>query len=115
MIVINFTTNINNDSLQVGDFAYFVPNPSSTAVGGFNQSTSNPIFIGNITTILDDAVEVNNTGTDPGVNDFIMFAKDSSVNISGLVGYFAEVELRNNSTEKAEIYTVSSEITASSK
>jgi hypothetical protein len=44
-----------------------------------------------------------------------MFAKDSSVNISGLVGYFAEVELRNNSTEKAEIFAISSGISVSSK
>lgn len=113
MITITFTTNINNDSLQIGDFAYFVPTPSS--VGGFDQSASDPIFIGDVTIILPNSITINNTGTNPGAGDFIMFAKDSSINISGLVGYFAEVELRNNSKEKAEIYTVSSEISVSSK
>jgi len=35
--------------------------------------------------------------------------------MSGLVGYFAEVKISNNSREKAEIYCLSSEITPSSK
>ena len=113
MISINFTTNINNDSLQVGDFVYKV---SPSTLGGFNQSTTSPILIGDVTAILPSSIEVNNTsGANPYPGDFIMFAKESSVNVSGLVGYFAEVELRNNSKEKAEIYTISSDITVSSK
>ena len=112
MISINFATNINNDSLQVGDFAYFV---TPAIVGGFNQSTGNPTLIGDIISILPNSIIVNNTLANPSSGDFIMFAKESSVNVSGLVGYFAEVELRNNSKEKAEIYTISSEITVSSK
>jgi len=113
MITITFTNNINNDSLQIGDLAYFASAPSS--VGGFNQSGSAPILIGDITNITLNSVVINNTGTNPNPTDFIMFAKDSSVNISGLVGYFAEVELRNNSTEKAEIFAISSGISVSSK
>mgnify|MGYP003151875215 CR=1 FL=1 len=120
MISINFTTakigqvigNIENDSLQIGDFVYYV---TPATVGSFNHSTADPVFIGDVTAILPSYIQVNNTGTDPSAGDFIMFAKESSVNVSGLVGYFAEVELRNNSKEKAEIYTVSSEITVSSK
>jgi len=34
MITVNFTGDINNDSLQIGDMAYYVtPSP----LGGFNQ------------------------------------------------------------------------------
>jgi len=44
-----------------------------------------------------------------------MFAKASEINLSGLVGYYSQVELRNNSREKAEIYSVGAEVTASSK
>ena len=44
-----------------------------------------------------------------------MFGKDTSANISGLVGYFAEVNIKNNSTQKAEMYCMASEITPSSK
>ena len=118
MIIINFTGNINNDSLQVGDLAYYVT-PSQS--GGFNQSTQDPILIGPINQIVTNSVQnsivVDNaaTGEEPSANDFIMFAKDSRINLSGLVGYYAEATFKNNSTEKAELYSVASEITPSSK
>ena len=114
MITINFTGNINNDSLQIGDLAYYVT-PSES--GGFNQSTQNPILIGPIEAITLNTIDVNNgaTGEEPAADDFIMFAKDSRINLSGLVGYYAEVKIKNNSTEKAELYSVASEITPSSK
>ena len=114
MIVIDFIGNINNDSLQIGDLAYYVT-PSQS--GGFNQSTQDPILIGPITAIIQNSIDVDNsaTGEVPNTNDFIMFAKDSRVNISGLIGYYAEATFKNNSTEKAELYSVASEITPSSK
>ena len=36
-------------------------------------------------------------------------------NDTSLLGYYAEVKLSNNSTEKAELFALNSEITASSK
>ncbi len=111
-ITILFTGNIDNDSLQVGDLAYFVKPLNS---GGFSQSTFAPIFIGDITNITNDTIIVNNIGMDPGPGDFIMFAKDSRVNLSGLVGYYAEATFKNNSKEKAELYSVAAGITPSSK
>ena len=114
MITINFTGNINNDSLQIGDLAYYVT-PSES--GGFNQSTEAPILIGPIIAITQNSIDVDNsaTGEQPAADDFIMFAKDSRINLSGLVGYYAEATFKNNSTEKAELYSVASEITPSSK
>ena len=114
MITINFTGDINNDSLQIGDMAYFVtPTPS----GGFTQSTVAPTLIGSVEAITATSINVDETIGNgvPGPNDFIMFAKDSEVNLSGLVGYYAEVEIKNNSTEKAEMFSIGSEVTPSSK
>jgi hypothetical protein len=51
----------------------------------------------------------------PSVSDFIMFAKDRSANMSGLLGYFAEFRIKNNSTTKAEMYSISVDVTESSK
>jgi len=118
MITINFISNVNNDSLQIGDLAYYV---TPSTLGGFEQSTSDPVFIGPIEAITGTSIDVDETAQlvtpalIPGPGDFIMFAKDSSVNLSGLVGYFAEVTIKNNSTEKAEMYCIASEITPSSK
>ena len=118
MITINFTGGINNDSLQIGDMAYFVtPIPS----GGFAQSTVTPTLIGSIEAITGTSINVDETiqvvvpPLLPGPNDFIMFAKDTSINLSGLVGYYAEVKINNNSTDKAEMFSIASEITVSSK
>ena len=118
MITIEFTVDINNDSLQVGDNAYFVSNPSNTALGGFDQSTNQPTLIGPITAIdiNNNIIVVDDNGLDiPSSDDFIMFEKDSSINLSGLVGYYAEVKISNNSTERAEMFGISSEISVSSK
>tara|TARA_R110001632_G_scaffold79798_5_gene178486 strand:- start:1031 stop:1381 length:351 start_codon:yes stop_codon:yes gene_type:complete len=116
MITINFTGDINNDSLQIGDLAYYVtPSPS----GGFNQSTSDPTLIGPIEAITATSIDVDNGSvvmtTLDNTGDFIMFAKDTSINLSGLVGYYAEVKINNNSTDKAEMFSIASEITISSK
>ena len=124
MITLQFISPVNNDSLQIGDMAYF---QTPTVLGGFNQQFNAPIFIGPVIsftpllqqggpTILTIVVdEINPGGTVPSSGDFIMFGKDTSANISGLVGYFAEVKIKNNSKEKAEIYCISSEVTLSSK
>jgi hypothetical protein len=117
MITINFTGDINNDSLQIGDLAYFVT-PSLS--GGFEQSTTTPTLIGSIEGITATSIDVdesvgNISANDISPSDFIMFAKDSSINLSGLVGYYAEVYIKNNSTEKAEMFSIASGITPSSK
>ena len=116
MITINFTGGINNDSLQIGDLAYFV---TPSTLGGFEQSTSEPTLIGPIEAITATSIDVDNGSvvmtTLDNAGDFIMFAKDTRINVSGLVGYFAEVTIKNNSKEKAEMYCMASEITPSSK
>ena len=41
---ISFTGNINNDSLQVGDYAYALNFVTFTQAGGFNQTVQPPIL-----------------------------------------------------------------------
>ncbi len=48
-------------------------------------------------------------------NPYYFFVKDTSVNTSGLLGYFADVKLSNNSLTKAELFSIGSEIFESSK
>jgi|TARA_R110001599_G_scaffold344962_1_gene568959 hypothetical protein len=130
MITLQFINDVDNDSLQIGDMIYF---QTPTPLGGFDQQLNAPIFVGPVVDIFNAvgvsissqdwnppmfSMEVDNInpgGTIPSVNDFIMFNKECSINMSGLVGYFAEVKIKNNSREKAEIFCLSSEITQSSK
>lgn len=59
--------------------------------------------------------DVPNNTVLPASNDFLFFSKDNRANMTSLLGYYAEVEVKNNSTEKAEIYAMASEIFESSK
>jgi len=60
-------------------------------------------------------IEVDATAQTPDAGDFIFFGKENKVNVSGVRGYFAEVEMRNDSTAPAKLFAVGSEITQSSK
>ena len=64
-------------------------------------------------------ITVNDAGTQAAVDitgdTFIMFAKDSRINLSGLIGYYAEPIIKNNSKVNAEMFSIGSEITPSSK
>jgi hypothetical protein len=123
MITLQFTTPVDNDSLQIGDIAYF--QDASSILGGFNQQLSQPIFLGPVisfnplgggpisTITIDDLNPGTQGAIQPG--DFLMFGKDTQANVSGLIGYFAAVKIKNNSKKKAEIYCISSGITPSSK
>lgn len=130
MITLQFINSVDNDSLQVGDMIYF---QTPTPLGGFDQQLNAPIFVGPVVDIFNangvsvsspdwnppmfsmEVDDINPGGTVPSADDFIMFNKDCSANMSGLVGYFAAVKIKNNSRKKAEIYCISSGITPSSK
>jgi|TARA_R110001599_G_scaffold73593_4_gene203435 hypothetical protein len=116
---ITLKNNLQNVSLQVGDFAYFSTG-FSTGSGGANGSHATaPELIGKITNIGLDYIEIDNvqnSNTLPDYpNTFLMFSKDTRVNKNSLIGYYAEIELENNSTDKIELFSLGSEVTQSSK
>ena len=115
---------INNTSIQVGDMAYFItPTTSVTEDGSVvtlpnsftTEGDSIILKIGKITKVTSSYIQVETPINTPNADDFIMFSKDKSVNNTSLLGYYAKVKLVNNSTEKAELFALGSEITASSK
>ena len=46
---------------------------------------------------------------------FIMFAKNNAVNLSSVLGYYAKARFVNNSMNRAELFSVGSEVQQSSK
>tara|TARA_R110000822_G_scaffold71916_6_gene173195 strand:- start:611 stop:958 length:348 start_codon:yes stop_codon:yes gene_type:complete len=103
-----------NVSVQVGDIIYYAP---AATVNQHDELTSGIIELGVVLSISGNTITVDyQAGTAlPSISDFIMFAKDRSANMSSLLGYFAEFQIRNNSTEKAEMYSISVDVTESSK
>ena len=122
---INLQNNINNVSIQIGDMAYYITptnqeNINGTFIdlpNGFVVQNQEMVRIGEITSMGNNSVTVDNPvcPIDPVSNDFIMFSKNKSANNTSLLGYYAEVKLINDSTEEAELFALSSEVTSSSK
>jgi hypothetical protein len=122
MIILSFNNLKNlNVSLQVGDGVY--ANTTETQTGANDlQTTDTDIGSNHYIGILR---KIDNNGNNqyvlhvdnsvggafytPKSGDFIMFSKFSQGD-SGVLGYYAEAKFVNDSTEKAELFAVSSEI-----
>tara|TARA_Y100001973_G_C5178734_1_gene323589 strand:- start:1136 stop:1504 length:369 start_codon:yes stop_codon:yes gene_type:complete len=120
LIVLTFD-NVNN-SLQVGDIIYC--SVGGTNVGGFNSTQlSNTNLIGPVNSIVNNTplpgwdITINHTSGAPAPlpGDFISFVKDKRANTSSLIGYYANARFVNDSKTKAELFSVGSEISESSK
>ena len=121
---INLSSNINNASLQVGDTVYYITPTTDIADNGSTVTLPNNFIIdgesdlsevGEIIEIGSNFIRIENYDNVPEGGDFLMFSKDKSVNNTSLLGYYAEVKLSNNSIDKAELFTLGSEIVPSSK
>ena len=98
---------MNNDS----------PLTPPTALHPFGGSSNMPIANGGVLLKNDEwdvggPVDLTTTCTD---GSFIMFSKDNKVNMSSMLGYYASIEYRNDSLEKAELFKVGAEVFESSK
>ena len=125
-ITVDFTQPLN-ESVQIGDILYYV-NPANENMAGDHESSgtqtpipnSNAIVeVGAITSVnyndFQIIADIENSTALPDSNSFFFFGKDNRANMSSLLGYYAEIELTNNDTKKAELYSVGSEIFESSK
>ena len=114
-----------NASAQVGDTAYYV---TTSAQGGFTTSLNNVspttenvyVTIGTIRSISDNRLNmvVNTSLTTsqiPTTSHFIFFSKDNIANMTTALGYYAEVVLKNNSLDEAELFSIGSDYFESSK
>ena len=51
----------------------------------------------------------------PTVGTYVFSVKNHTIESAGMLGYYASVKFENDSKEKAEMFSVGSEITPSSK
>ena len=124
ILQLTFTEPINT-SVQIGDMVFYVPtNPS----GNFDIAPlNNATEIGEVTAIGNqdgviplqpitiDVFDPTGPINQPQVGDFIMFSKNRAVNTSGIIGYYADIKLSNNSRKKAEMFSIASGVIESSK
>jgi hypothetical protein len=100
-----------NVSVQIGDIIYYTP----TTLNGIHNTAGTIVELGFVIAINGNTITVDYIAALPQPGDFIMFAKDRSVNMSSLLGYFAKFRIRNNSQDKAEMYSIAVDVIESSK
>ena len=115
----NFPIESLNTSLQVGDIIYYVPTTSLQTydVGNLSsvQEYGTLIAINESLTPPGFELTVDSNLSTPITSNYIMFAKEKKSNTTSLLGYYADIKFINNSKKKAELFSVGSEITESSK
>ena len=114
---IDVASSASSVSLDAGawDVIYFA------RIASNEEQTGEILRLGNCVNITMDKttytidVDVDEDVQTPDVGDYIFFGKDNKIGTAGVVGYFTEVEMRNDSISGAELFAVSSEVTQSSK
>jgi len=124
-ITIKFDKSLNK-SLQKGDTIWYVgPAPN----GGYSVADKEDVKkMGTVEEISDEyqahqiKISRYHDPNDPNSfspaflnGAFFMFSKNDVVNLGDIKGYFAEVQLNNNSKKEIELFSVGSEISQSSK
>ena len=102
---------VMNSSIQIGDTIYYQQN-----TGGISSEI---VKFGEIVSVKGNSIVVDNavfgSPNNPFHGAFILFSKNSSINQSSLLGYYADFKFENNSKEKIELFSMGSEVTTSSK
>ena len=129
--LLTFSSDINT-SLQVGDIVYYSPT-TTVPLSGFATipSVSTIVTFGVVTAIYNDGnvsppipphsiiVIYDNVALpatpQPPTNSYLMFSKNKEANSSSLIGYYADINFRNYSTDKVELFSVGSEVSENSK
>lgn len=105
-ITLNFSNPLNVSLQQgTGDIVYYQ-----------DSVTDNIYTIGPCTNISGSSItcDILASTTPPTSGDFIFFGKNPEANTSGLIGYYAEVDMEIVSTSKKELFAVNTEIFISS-
>ncbi len=120
-ISLPFPANSINASLQVGDVVFSCV-PTTTGQFNFENNSTDINLLGSCSGITHTStnsfieVDTGDVGiTLPSSGDFVLFSKDGQANISSLVGYFAEAKFVNNSKTQAELFSIASLVSESSK
>ena len=127
-LTLTFNFEINN-SVQVGDKAYYAPTTTSS---GFDINSSNINELGTISSIskwneTNQSIVIENYFAYELVNgqvnvlppppngSYIFFSKDNAVNVSTLRGYYGLAKFVNDSESVGELFSVSCGVLQSSK
>lgn len=114
---------IGDDSTTENPQMVFHSVPSALSVGDLlyvsemvNNNQTDPVPVGEVTSIDGNTVTANSVVLStvqtqlPVPGAFILYAKDNSVEKSGIIGYFSIVTMTNSSSEMVELFSVGTEM-----
>lgn len=106
--------NTVNITVQPGDIVYFTDDSEGEVIypiGPVESITT----LGNAS--VDNTLNITTTPSSnrPTANSYFLFSKDNEANSSALLGYYMDVELRNDSPKYAEVFSSGTEFFESSK
>ena len=104
-ITLTFAKEIN-ESLQINDAVYYYNGTSTIKLGTCSAIGGDRLTL---------TCGIDNNAVRPTASNLILFSKDNLVNTSSIRGYYAEIELKNNSSSQVELFSVGSEVFESSK
>tara|TARA_R100001163_G_scaffold65057_1_gene60949 strand:- start:2795 stop:3178 length:384 start_codon:yes stop_codon:yes gene_type:complete len=107
-------SNVANSTANIADsggwdIIYFVKMVNGKQSGDVIELGECIAVVEGTTTYTID-VETDGDEILPTANDYIFFGKNNKISTSSLRGYFAEVEMKNDSTASAELFAVSAEV-----
>ena len=103
---------INTTITNIEENKITISNIAASSDGTVNLTFSDEA---DLSAVSKTEVLINTNSVIPSNNAYYFFVKDTSVNTSGLLGYYADVKLVNNSTKSAELFSIGSEVVVSSK
>lgn len=114
-IQLEFNINPQETGLAIGDNLYYIDSTvtNSTLNDVINVGTVLAFNSGSSNFVIVDTGNLQFTM--PTQNDYVFYSKNNDVNVSDLLGYYAEMKLVNDSTEEAELFSLSVGVTESSK
>ena len=104
--------------VAVGDQAYYIDNLAVSAgddAFSFGTDNNNVISLGPVVNVEGNSIDVTINVDLPTANDYVFISKDNQVQLSSVIGYYAEVKMVNDSTSSAELYGVAIDSEESSK
>ena len=114
-VTLNFDDPINvslqkkTNGLTGHDIIYYVHSNPLKGVIRLGECTNIDRTLNTIDVEVDTGIER------PSGTEYVFFGKDTEVGTSGVIGYYAEIEMKNDSRAAAELHAVSTEFFISSK
>jgi hypothetical protein len=105
------TVNSTDPLAVVITFNYGIGSIISVGDTAYKNNAGTILNLGVVTAVSASSITVNTTGGNiPLVSDFILYIKNSVAESYGSMGYYMQYELENASTDRTELFAVSSNL-----